>query len=63
VDAVGPHVDVVAAGQVALANAWWSACHCWVSRVTVAGERPAAEPSIAPSTHHPHHHAVVSTGQ
>ncbi|CAM5303748.1 hypothetical protein SGRIM128S_01702 [Streptomyces griseomycini] len=25
-------------------KAAWSACHCWVSRVTVAGESPAEEP-------------------
>ncbi|GAA0277160.1 hypothetical protein GCM10009527_086920 [Actinomadura nitritigenes] len=41
---VGPHVDVVPVGQVAGLKAAWSSPHCFVSRVTVAGDSPAAEP-------------------
>lgn len=39
-DALGRDVDVdvVGPGQIARAEGVGSACHCWVRRVTVAGE-------------------------
>jgi hypothetical protein len=44
VDPVDPHVDVVGARQDRLLNATASSCHCAVSRVIDAADRPALEP-------------------
>ena len=49
VDPVGPQVDVSAPDRSRAANARCSACHCPVSRVITAADRPAEEPRNWPS--------------